>query len=508
VTVTAQTSDRNSASLLSRYYEVHPTYRLIVRWALIALLTAVAFWRSFFSIGVTAHEDGLGGYVWTVPTAAILVAVGLARRHRTELPIHDRQTDIIVGTMGLVLALLIQAVLLERYALYFHLLRLDLLAAWLFVLSCSIVLFGLRPVSRFAWVWGMMFFVFALPYYLLVIFLGGGRFAAGAANLLLAGVGTGIAVGRTMRRGLVGSVAAWIVGFALLGTITVLFPTAPLVVYQEVPAVTAICVVGVVMYLRARRGQPKRLLDRKVEPLAAKQVWAGVPLVIAVALALSFVQLPTQVSSAPIDRASPGQLTFAQPLVAPPGWTTVQRRNYDDVKRLYGDNAVLVRQWMTELTGDRRFDKLSRPRTVVVDSLVSRRPFTFGVYPARVLYGLTFARFSAFRPVDLGMGVTARMLSVVDDDLLVTWNSIQFAWGDRRLAQRVTVLAVDNHDPNAPFPEPSGDMVSAVRTLITLLFRGNAVLDERTPAFKDAELLTEFGRALVAAQFALPVVHP
>jgi hypothetical protein len=186
----------------------------------------------------------------------------------------------------------------------------------------------------------------------------------------------------------------------------------------------------------------------------------------------------------------------------------VQRRNYDDVKRLYGDNAVLVRQWMTELTGDRRFDKLSRPRTVVVDSLVSRRPFTFGVYPARVLYGLTFARFSAFRPVDLGMGVTARMLSVVDDDLLVTWNSIQFAWGDRRLAQRVTVLAVDNHDPNAPFPEPSGDMVSAVRTLITLLFRGNAVLDERTPAFKDAELLTEFGRALVAAQFALPVVHP
>jgi hypothetical protein len=33
------------------------------------------------------------------------------------------------------------------------------------------------------------------------------------------------------------------------------------------------------------------------------------------------------------------------------------------------------------------------------------------------------------------------------------------------------------------------------------LFRGNAVLDQRTPSFKDAELLTEFGRVLVAAQF-------
>jgi hypothetical protein len=182
---------------------------------------------------------------------------------------------------------------------------------------------------------------------------------------------------------------------------------------------------------------------------------------------------------------------------------TVDRHDYRDVKRLYGDDAVLVRQRMTALNGDPRFDKLSRPRTLVVDSLVTERPFSLGVYPGRVLYGLTGARFSAPRQVDLGMGVTGRMASVVDDDLLVTWNSIQFAWGDRDIAQRVTIFAVDNHDPGAPFPEPSADISSSVRTLITLLFRGNAVLDERTPSFKDAELLTEFGRALVAAQFGL-----
>jgi hypothetical protein len=501
-TAPPETSGRPLASALSRYYEVHPTYRLAVRWVLIAALTAIAFWESVISIGMTAREGGLGGYVWTVPTAAILVAVGVARRHRTELPIHDRQTDIIVGTMGLVLALLIQGVLLQRYALYFHLLRLDLVAAWLFVLSCSIVLFGLRPVSRFAWVWAMMFMVFPLPYYLMVIFLGGGKFAAGSAALIIAGVGTGIAVGRTTRRGVVGSLAAWVVGFAVLITISVLFPHAPLLVYQEVPAVTAICVVGVVMYLRSRRGMPKRLLDRKVEPLAAKQVWAGFPLVVAIAVALAFVQLPTNVSSAPMDRASPGPLSAGQPLVAPPGWMTVEKQDYGDVKRLYGDGSALVRQWMTAHSGDSRFDKLARPRTVVVDSLVSRRPFTLGIYPGRVLYGLTGARFSALRPVDLGMGVTGQMVSVIDDDLLVTWNAVQFAWGDGKIAQRISIFAVDNHDPGAPFPEPSGDMVSTLRTLITLLFRGNAVLDARAPSFKDAELLTEFGRALVTAQFA------
>jgi hypothetical protein len=501
MTATAETEVRGISALVNRYYQLHPTYLLIVRWTMIAVLTAVVFRESFFSIGVTAHLEGIGGYVWTVPTVAILVAIGIARRHRTELPIHDRQTDIIVGTMGLVLALLIQLVLLQRYALYFHLLRLDLLAMWLFVLSTSIVLFGLRPVARFAWVWAMMSMVFALPYYLMVIFLGGTNFAAGAANLVIAGVGAGIATGRTMRRGLMGSIAAWMVGFAVLGTIAVFFTDAPIVVYQEVPPVTAVVVVGIAMFLGSRRGMPKRVLDRQVEPLAVQQIWSALPLVLAVAIPLAFVHLPAEVNTAPIVRSAPAQLSPGQPLVAPPGWTTVQRRNYRDMKRLYGGKAVLVRQWMTSLNADSRFDKLARPRTVVVDSLISERPFSFGVYPDRVLYGLTAARISEPRETDLGMGVTARVLSVVDDDLLVTWNSVQFAWGDGEIAQRVTIFAVDNHDPGAPFPEPSADITSSVRTLITLLFRGNAVLNQRTPSFKDAELLTEFGRALVAAQF-------
>jgi hypothetical protein len=397
-------------------------------------------------------------------------------------------------------------VLLPRYTLYFHLLRIDLLAMWLFVLSCSIVLFGLRPVSRFAWVWAMIFLIFPLPYFMLVISLGGGSFAAGAAVLLNAAVGAAIAVGRTRRRAVVGSLAAWVVGFAVLATISVQFHTAPLWIYQEVPTVTALCAVGVVMYVAARRGKPKRLFDRKMEPLATKQVWAGMLMVVVVGVGLAFVHLPTEVSTAPVDRPSPGHLSAGQPLVAPPGWTTADRQNYGDVKRLYGDDAMLVRQTMTASTGDPRFDKFSRPRTVVVDSLISQRPFSFGVYPGRVLYGLTGARFSALRHVDLGMGVTGQMVSVVDSHLLITWTALQFAWGDRNLAQRVSIFAVDDHDANAQFPTPSGDMFGTLRTLVTLLFRGNSVLDERTSSFKDADLLTEFGRALVAVQFTGPRV--
>ena len=492
---------RRRAAFAAWIYDLHPTYRLIARWAIIAIATFFAFRASLSSLAATSRAESLGAYVWTVPAAAILVAIGVARRHRTELPIHDRQTDVIVGVMGFVLAVLLQGVLMPRYALYFNLLRLDLVAMWLYVVCCCTVLFGLRPVMRFAWVWGFLLLVFPLPYHLVVASLGGGNFAAGSAALVIAGAGTGIAVGRTIRRGFWGSVFAWIVGFAVLILIDSTFTDAPLQVYQQVPALAAMAVVGLAMFAAARRGMPKQVLERKIEPLAAKQVWSAIPMVVGVAVVLATMPLPTDTTTAAITRTSPGPLAPGHPLVTPPNWSTSASQDFRDVNRLYGTKAVLVRQTMVADTGSFRWDKQSRPRTLVVDSLISERPFSFGVYPGRVLYGLTGARFSALRPVNLGMGVTGQLASVVDDKLLVTWNALQFAWGDAESAERVTIFAVDDHRPDAPFPTPSTDLTSTLRTLLTLLFRGNAVLDERTPTFKDADLLTGFGRALVAAQW-------
>ncbi|GAB3217339.1 hypothetical protein [Mycolicibacterium hippocampi] len=495
------TASPAAPTVLQRYYEVHPTYRLIIRWTLIVALTLFAFHRSFGSLIDVVRNGSIGSFVWAVPAAAALVAVAIARRRRTELPIHDRQTDIIVGIMGLVLALLIQSVLLPRYELYFYLLRLDLIAMWLYVSCSAAMLFGLRPVIRFAWVWGMvLLLILTLPYYLVVIALGGSKTAAGAATLLIAGLGAGIAGGPSYRRGALSSLAAWVVGFAVLAVISVFFPDSPVLVYQEVPAITAICVVGVGMFYLSRRGKPKRVLERKVEPLAAKQVWAAVPLVVAVALALSLFPLPTSRNAVIFDRPSAYPLVPGTPLVAPPGWTDSEEAERIPVNRLFGTDAVLVRQRMTAEFGNPQWDKFGRPRTVVVDSTVSDRPIAFATYPSRVLYGLTSARFSEVREVDLGRGVVGNLLSVVDDQLLVTWNSLGFAWGDGDVAQRVTIFAVDNHEPDAPFPQPTQNLLPTLRTLITLLFRGNDVLDQDTPRFKDADMLSQFGRALVAAQ--------
>ncbi|HEY9264336.1 MAG TPA: hypothetical protein VIQ11_07015, partial [Mycobacterium sp.] len=288
--------------------------------------------------------------------------------------------------------------------------------------------------------------------------------------------------------------------FTVLAVIDVFFTDAPVLVYQEVPAITAICVVGLAMFLVARRGQPKRILDRKVEPLAAKQVWSAVPLVTTAAVALSLFTLPTSPIAEIFSRASQYPLSNGTPLVAPPGWSTSGAITRIPVNRLYGADAVLVRQRITADVGNPQWDKFGRPRTVVVDSTVSDESFALVMYPGRVLYGLTSARISDVRDVDLGNGVIGNLISVVDDRLLVTWNAMQFAWEDGDLAQRVTMFAVDNHEPEAPFPEPTQNLFPTVRTLVTLLLRGNDVLSQDTPTFKDADLLSQFGRALVAAQ--------
>ena len=470
-------------------------WRLPLRWLLLAILTAIGFWETLVTLVAETQQGGLNGYIWTVPLAAVLAAVGVARRKRTELPIHDRQTDLIVGFMGLILSLLSDAVLEPRYEGYFELLRIDVIALWLFVLSGSIVLFGLRPVSRFALVWAMVVLIFPFPYHLVVIVLGGSNVDAGGASLLIAAVATAIAVGRTRRRAVQGYVGACAVGIVVLVAMAELTPHAPLLAFQNVPTVTAICVVGVAMFLQARRGAPKRVLDRSIAPLAAKQVWAGIPVLVVVTIVLVIVRSPPTDTILPTN--APG-LALQAPVAAPAGWRTAKVQTIDWVRRLYGNGGALTRQTLTSEIANPQWDKLSRPREVVMDIVNTQRPASLDVYPAILLYDVAALRLSKPVVVDLGFGVTGELYSAVDDNLLVTWDALQWSWTDGRGgAQRVLVMAVDNHEDDAPFPAARGALIPTMNTLLTVLLRGNAAITDLTPQFKDGPMLTELAREVV-----------
>lgn len=474
-----------------------PTTRLVLRWLFIAAATGIGFHATIASVFDSALRGGLNGFVLVIPFACLLAAIGTALRDRSELPIHDRETDVIVGIIGLGMAFMLQAVLLSRYSLYFHLLRLDLMALWLFVLSAAIMLFGLRPVYRFRWPWLLAVTMFPLPYLIAVTQLGGTHTAAGVATLGIAAIATALAVGRTTRRGLLGSVAALVIGGLILLFMRNLTPWAKLFSFQAVPAMAAIVLVAGTLLIHTVRTGSHPVFDRRVEPLAAKQVWSSLPVVLIVAVGLAFAPLPLR-GAAPSAQIEP--TTFGTPLAAPAGWHLTQTEEYPWVRKLYGEGAVLIRQKFVADVGNPNWDKFARPRAVVVDSVTTKRPFAFTTYPPRVLYSVEQIRQSEASRVPLGDEVEAALVNVIDDDILITWDALDWSWGNRHVAQQVTVFTSDNHEPDAPFPAPTGALWPTLDALITVLLRGNAAVTDDAPAFKDADMLVEFGRGLVAAQ--------
>jgi len=474
-----------------------PVPRAVLRWEFLATITVIAFHESLRSLIAGTRAGSLIGYVWFMLLAMIVAGVAVARRQRTELPIHDRQTDVIVGSLGMLMTLMVQGILLQRYSQYFLLLRIDLVAVWFFVISSSILLFGLRPLARFAWVWALPVLMTPLTaYQVLVIFFGGSRVAAGAGTVLIAAAATAIAVGRNRIRALMGALAAWCVGLVFLFVMEFTAPDAPLLAFQMIPATLALLVVNIGFFLHAHRGIPIITLNRKVRPLATKQIWSVIPVVLAVGVALSFINMPTQAAPPPLEK----EMTFGRPLAAPVGWQMTSETDYSWVRRIHGKDATLIRQQFVADAGDPRWDKFARPRTVVVDATSTWRPISLQVFPSTILYDESSSRISEPRFIDLGHGITGALRTAVDEKLLVSFDLLSFTWRNNGSAQRVQIASADNHDEDAPFPEPNGGLAPTLRTMFSVLFRGNAVTANTEPTFKDAELLSGFGRGLVDAQ--------
>ena len=154
-------------------------------------------WRSrssLHSVVEVTRAGSLGGYVWVVPDRGRVWRPSGWRRNRTSCRSHDRQTDVIVGIMGLVLAGLLHA----RAAA-------TVCAALLSAApgsgghgpsrsASSIALFGLRPVLRFGWVWLLLSMVFALPTTSSSSRSAGPEVAAALGTLIIAGIAAGISV--------------------------------------------------------------------------------------------------------------------------------------------------------------------------------------------------------------------------------------------------------------------------------------------------------------------------
>ncbi|MFC7959283.1 hypothetical protein [Rhodococcoides kroppenstedtii] len=479
-----------------------PAVRTLVgRWTLLVVAVVAAFLPTWSRLVTEARGGAVSGYLFVVPLLAVVAGQGIARRRSGELPIHDRQTDVIVGGLVILAALAVQGLWLPRYADQYALLHIDVAAAGIFAVGAAILLFGLRPVGRF---WPLMVSLVALSpvlYRTIAVSLGGSRFAYGFVLVLVAGLAGGIAVGRTGRRGLAGFAVTVSVGAAVLWGVLAVDPSIHIVWLQAIPTVGAAAVTGTVFYLRARRGRSKRVLSRPVQPPSAKSVRSAAVLVVVTAGVLFGLPLPAVVGP-PTTSGPPGR---AASLAVPVGWREIESRSYPWVRSFFGPGATLVRQEWQAAVVEPAWDDKGRARTVVVDTLGTTNGASLGVYPERTLYRLASTRTSPSLPVDLGHGVTGSLYTSVDDGLLLTWTKLVFAWARDGTYQRVTVIAVDDHEPTARFPEPEPSMASNMSALVAVFLRGNTVVGDDRPDYDDRDLLESVGRSLVAAQWP-PVV--
>jgi hypothetical protein len=475
-----------------------PIAVLVFRWSVLVCCVVVAFFSTWVRLAQEAADGAITAYVFVLPLLAVVAAQGVARRRADELPIHDRQTDNIVGGIALLVSIAIKALWLPRYADQYELAHLDVLAALAFFFGGAILMFGLRPVGRFWSVWLLLLALSPLGYRLVAIGFGGSRFAYAAVMVLLAGIAGAIAVGRTARRGWLGFGCTVSTGFVVAAVMLAMWPQVDIVWLQLVPTVGAAAVTGGAFYVVARRGRFDARQPRRVGSLTAKWSPSSKAVAIVAAVVLFFVPLPGRMELSTVA-GPPGPVS--EPLMPPVGFTRTDLQEFDWVRAFFGQSSSLVRQTMRADVGNPAWDVRGRPRTVVVDVLSTANRASLAVYPESTLYRLSNTRTSHPLRIDLGRGVTGSLYTSVSDALLLTWTKLVFDWERGDVTQRVTIISVDNHDADAEFPQPTPSMASNLGTAIGTFLRGNAVSVDDDPEYKDLELLTTFGTGLLRQQW-------
>lgn len=475
----------------------NPALVVTLRWLLILAATAVGFWSTLASLVVEMRSGTLITYLPAAIVLVVIAATGISWRRGTELPIRDRQTDVIVGIIIVVIAVTFKVMNL-RYAKVYLVTHVDLLALWLFVLGSCALAFGLRPVARYRWAWLLLLMIFPLPYRLITLSLHGGALVAGGVMVAFGAAATAVAVGRTAARAWVGAGIALGVGTLILLAVRMWHPFA-LVWYQTLPAVGASLVAAAILYLdyRRRHGDSWSPLGRSMYPVDVERMGRPLWVIVVVAIGLFFVPVPS-VGDWPNTYVA--GLNTTPPLVVPPTWVSGQVSEYDWVSRLYGRDSTMVVQDLRQARGSIAYDKFARPRKVVANSIETRFAESLEVYPAMFVYDLVGNRFSKSVPISLPHGVTGYLQTVVNDSNYLTYNRIYWDWTNGTTTQQVTLLSVDNHDDDAPFPSPDMTVARNMNSFFTVLARGNSVTVDLDPQFKDKDLLVECATDLINAQ--------
>ncbi|MCW2549443.1 MAG: hypothetical protein JWN96_3903 [Mycobacterium sp.] len=156
-------SDSPGVEARSFRQRISPTWRLVGRCLLVAIVAVAAFAGGLLRLRSAVQHQGAAAYLLAVLPAIALLLLQRSRPRALESNIHDRQIDYLVGLPFLGAALFILLAMPHRFGSRFWTTHADLVALPVFLAGAFKVTFGTRAMWRLRYSLLLCFCVL-LPY--------------------------------------------------------------------------------------------------------------------------------------------------------------------------------------------------------------------------------------------------------------------------------------------------------------------------------------------------------
>jgi len=468
-------------------------------WRLLLAAIALGF------IGGTALVDAVAqpanSHLQAVFAWTMLIAVGAAARPSRQLPIHDRQTDWIVASGGMLLTVIVYVSVQPRLGATASLWWLEIPVLVAIGAGLSTLLFGTRPTSRYwgAWAfaalagWPLLFRLMSAP-------LTAG-WPTGPSWLAVSGaLAAGLAVAGSWRRWLPVSLITLMLTWLVLGA-RADTPTASVVAVTAATYVVALPAI-VRSAASVRKSWSTTLVVERSRPAEVVTAFAA----LLAAFGLLSMPSPTSVSipAAPSDMAD---------IIDPEGWTVLATTEIGAVEAIYGAGSTWTRTYLeaTDVITD-GIDELGRARRVVVDDVRTPTIGSLSSTPISSQYDLTRWDRSNQDTMPIMASVNATLFAAVEVDPVGVSLGATFVGVDVALpasgGRRIVLIAVDDHRITAPFPVAARTLADDVRATIGRILRGDDAAAVDVAIAKDRDLLAHLAIQLLAGRPPSPGILP
>lgn len=249
----------------------------------------------------------------------------------------------------------------------------------------------------------------------------------------------------------------------------------------------------------AVEGSARELSPRTVRPavprarLALSVVTAAAVLLAAANAGLRDFELVAD------DLGQPRLAAFSEAMAGPQGWAGYQSDSYTWAKRYFGDDSSWNR-YLYSSSAAAGTSAFRSPSPVITDVISTSDLSSFSTYGLEACYNFHGYRLYSTKDVDLGGGITGKVLSYYHPKLKRDWTSVYWHWpvrsGGEKRFERVVMMMVGTEQSELAAPAPRGGVNLGIGVTNRLQGSEDKKLDqslERTGSF-----LVSFAQETVA----------